>query len=73
MKKFLSNLFTEPDNQTFCPIRLVAVIGVFQYFVLTTAHYVQHSIFMPQEFALGLGALVGGVGVALGIKKDTPC
>ena len=59
MGKFLKNLFTEPDNQTFCPIRLVAVIGVFQYFGLTTAHYIQHGIFAPQEFALG-------------IKKDTP-
>lgn len=73
MKNFFKNLFTEPDNKTFCLIRLVAVIGVFQYFVLTTAHYIQHAVFAPQEFALGLGALVGGVGVALGIKKDTPC
>jgi len=72
MKKFLKNIFTEPDNQTFCPIRLVAVIGVFEYFVLSTAHYIQHAVFMPQDFALGLGALIGGIGAALGFKKDTP-
>ena len=72
VKKFFKNLFTEPDNQTFCPIRLVAIIGVFQYLGLTTAHYVQHAVFMPQDFAIGFGALLTGVGVALGVKKDTP-
>jgi hypothetical protein len=72
MKKFLHNIFTEPDNQTFCPIRVFAVVGVLQYFGLTTAHYVQHAIFNPQDFAIGFGALIGGVGVALGVKKDTP-
>lgn len=72
MKKFISNLFTEPDNQTFCPVRLIALVGVAQYFGLTTAHYVQHAVFAPQDFAVGFGTLVTGVGVALAVKKDTP-
>lgn len=72
MKKFLRNIFTEPDNQTFCPVRLLALVGSFQYFGLNIARYVQHGVFVPQDFAVGFAALLGGVGVALGIKKDTP-
>lgn len=72
MFKIIKQLFTEPDNQTFCPVRLVAVLGVFQYLGLSIAHYVQHHIFDPQGYAIGFGALVGGVGVALGVKKDSP-
>lgn len=72
MPKFISHLLTEPDNSTFCPVRLVALLGSFQYMGLATAHYVQHGAFDPQAFAIGFGALLGGVGVALGLKKDTP-
>lgn len=71
MKKFVMQIFTEPDNQTFCPVRCLAVVGSLQYLGMTLAHYIQHAIFAPQDFAIGFGALVGGVGVALGIKKDT--
>lgn len=71
MRKFLKQLFTEPDNQTFCPVRVLALVGALQYLGLSVANYVQHSSFDPQEWAIGFGALLGGVGVALGLKKDT--
>lgn len=71
MKKFFLNIFTEPDNQTFCPVRLLAVAGSVQYLALSITHYVQHAVFVPQDFAVGFAALLSGVGVALGIKKDT--
>jgi len=72
VKQFFKHIFTEPDNQTFCPIRIVAVAGILQYMGITVAHYVQHSMFDPQGFAVGFGALVAGTGAALGMKKDTP-
>ena len=72
MKKFLKQIFTEPDNQTACPIRIAALVGIFQYFGLTVLNYVQHAMFSPKDFAVGLGALLAGVGAALGFKKDTP-
>ncbi len=70
--KFLLHILTEPDNATYCPIRIIAIIGCVQYLGLTLAHYVQHTVWDPQAFAIGLGALVGGTGVALGLKKDSP-
>jgi len=71
MKKFFMQLFTEPDNHTFCPVRIVAIGGALQYMGLAAAHYIQHQVFDPQGYAIGFGALLGGIGVALGLKKDT--
>lgn len=70
--KFLKHWLTEPDNTTWCPVRAIAILGSFQYLVLGIASYVQHATFDPQNYAIGFGALLGGVGVALGLKKDTP-
>jgi hypothetical protein len=71
LPKFLQHILTEPDNSTFCPVRLIALAGSFQYLGLAIAQYVQHATFDPQGYAVGLGALIGGVGVALKLKKDT--
>lgn len=73
LPKFIEDMITEPgdNNHTVCPVRITAFLGVLQYLGLTLAHYIQHSIFEPQAFAVGFGALIGGVGVALGLKKDS--
>jgi hypothetical protein len=72
VKKFFLNILTEPDNHTFCPVRILSILGVLQYLTTSGFHYVQHAIFDPQAFAVGFGAIIGSVGVALGLKKDTP-
>ncbi len=74
VKKIMSDCFTEPgaDNHQVCPVRILAVLGVLQYLALAGAHYFQHHVFDAQPYAVGFGALMGGVGVALGLKKDSP-
>lgn len=68
---FLKNILTEGDNQTFCPVRLIALLGAFEHLGLEFYTIViRHAVFDPQGFAIGLGALVGGIGVALGLKKE---
>jgi len=42
------------------------------YLGISLAHYIQHAVWLPQDFAVGFGALLGGTGFALGFKKDTP-
>lgn len=71
MKKWLMDLVTEPDNKTICPVRIVALLGSVQYLITAGANYIQHSVFDAQNYAIGFGALLGGIGVALGLKKDT--
>lgn len=72
MKRFFLQIFTEPDNHTFCPVRIIAIAGAIQYLVMAWANYIQHGTFPAQDFAIGFGALLGGLGVALGLKKDAP-
>ena len=73
LKKFLNQIFTEPDNTTFCIVKIGAGLTVF--FALFTAGY--HNIYLGeqfnmQDFGTGMGLVFGGAGVALGLKKDTP-
>ena len=70
--KFLQHILTEPDNKTFCPIRILAVMGVLVFLTITCFHYKQHAVWDPQQFSIGFGALITGVGAALGFKKDSP-
>lgn len=69
---WLKQVITEPDNSTACPIRITAMLGSLQYLAMAWLHYFQHHVFDPQAYAIGFGALLGGIGVALGLKKDTP-
>jgi hypothetical protein len=71
MKKYLHDLLTETDNLTFCPVRIIALVGALQYLGLAAANYIQHQVFDAQNYAIGFGALLGGIGVALGLKKDS--
>lgn len=70
--KFLLHILTEPDNQTFCVVRIASLAGIATFFGLSISQYHQHAIFDPQAWALGFGGLLAGVGAALKLKKDTP-
>lgn len=73
MKEFFKHLFTEPNNQTFCPLRLVGVLGTLQGLGMSAFDvFVQHAHFDLLAFGGGLGATLTALGVALGFKKDSP-
>ena len=72
MKNFFRQLVTEPNNQVFCPIRILAILGILEYIIIAAFNYKQHATFDMQSFGLGFAALIGGTGAALGWKKDTP-
>lgn len=72
LKKLLMDATTEPDNDTFCPIRIGAILGftygfvTHGYAIFVLKHPFDWLVFW-QGFGIGLGAL----GIALGVKKDT--
>ena len=73
MKEFFHHLFTEPNNQTFCPVRFIGILGSLQGLGMHAyAIFIQHAAFDLQGFGLGLGATIAALGVALGMKKDSP-
>jgi hypothetical protein len=71
LPKCIKQMITESDNLTVCPIRIAGIAAIIQYMTLGGLHYYQHHIFDAQNFAVGFGALFSGVGVALGLKKDS--
>jgi len=73
IKELFRNIFTEPDNATFCIVKIGA--GLTVVYALATAafhHLYLRESFVIQDFGVGMGAVFAGVGVALGLKKDTP-
>lgn len=73
MKQFLKHLLTESDNATFDLSRVLAALSILSGLGLQ-AYAVgwKGQPFDMQVFGVGTGALFAGVGVALGMKKDTP-
>lgn len=71
MKQFLTNLFTEPDNQTWCIVKVLVALGTFTFLGLAIIHVVHNHSFDPQAFGVGFGALLAGGGGSLMMKKDT--
>ena len=73
IKELLSNIFTEPDNATFCIVKVGA--GLTVIYALAAAffhHFYLKEVFVIQDFGVGMGAVFAGVGIALGLKKDSP-
>jgi len=73
IKALFKNIFTEPDNATFCIVKIGA--GLTVIYALAAAafhHFYLRDAFVIQDFGMGMGAVFAGVGVALGLKKDTP-
>ena len=72
----LTDLFTESDNETADALRVLALISVIiglalQIWVVVRWFGPAPQPFDFQNFGIGVGALFGGVGVALKLKPET--
>lgn len=72
LKKFLTHLFTEADNNTFDLTRILAFLSIIIGLSMVVFSVVKNSQpFIFQDFGIGVGALFTGLGVALGFKKES--
>lgn len=72
IKKFLSHLFTEADNNTFDLTKILAFISIIVGLSMVVFSVVKNAQpFVFQDFGIGVGALFTGLGVALGFKKES--
>jgi hypothetical protein len=70
-KRFIVDLFTEDDNNTWCIARVSAFISVISFIGLGIAHVIINHQFQPSEYGVGIGSLLGGAGVLIGGKAAT--
>lgn len=72
IRDFLQHLFTESDNITHDLYRYLSVLSIVTGLGLQTyAIGWKGQPFDMQTFGIGVGALFAGVGVALGLKRET--
>ena len=65
-------VFTEPNNHTTCPIRVLGVLGTAQGLGLSAYQVLYKGVlFDLQAYGAGMGLLLGALGVALAVKKDS--
>ena len=69
---WLKQIITEPDNRTICIVRLMSIAGVGEFLYLAAKTAMKAGAFDMQAFGLGFGGLLGGIGAALKLKKDSP-
>lgn len=72
VKKIIKDWFTEVDGETFDIVRMLAVVSIITGISLAVvAVMVKGQEFNYQDYGLGTAALFAGVGVALGMKKES--
>jgi len=69
---WIKQAVTEPDNRTVCIVRLMSIAGVGEFLFLAAKTTLKAGAFDMQSFGLGFGGLLGGIGAALKLKKDSP-
>ena len=63
---------TESDNETFDMTKALAALSILAGIVLAAVSVVwKDAPLNMQDYGIGMGALFGGLGVALGLKKET--
>ena len=72
MKLILRQMFTESDNQTFDLYRLISFVTISVGLFLSFWSVMNGQEWKFQDFGIGAGSLLAGVGVAHGLKKESP-
>ena len=72
MKLILRQMFTESDNQTYDLYRFISCITIFTGLFLSVLSVVNGQEWKFQDFGFGAGSILAGMGVAHGLKKETP-
>jgi hypothetical protein len=72
MRKFLKDMFTEKDNKTFDVTKALAALTIVTGIALAIVSVVwKNAPLNMQDYGTGMGLLFAGLGVALGMKKET--
>lgn len=67
----LKNIFTERDNLTACPVRVLAIAGGLEFLGLAAMVAYRTAAFDMQAFGIGLGVVLTAIGAAISAKAST--
>lgn len=72
IRTVIRNMVTGADNTTHDVVRIIAALcGPAGLFYQGWDVIAQHAHFDIQQFGIGVGAMLTGIGAALGLKRDT--
>lgn len=71
MKKFITDILTGIDNQTIDIGRLLWALGVLVFLGISIGALVKGQPWEPEQYGIGLGAVLAGGGAGIGFKKGT--
>lgn len=70
--KWFKDTMTEPDGETICPVRILALVGfLYALFVHGWSIFVLHAVFDLTSFGIAYGTMIATLGAALGLKTDS--
>lgn len=71
IKTILKQMFTEQDNKTLDLTKILATVAILNSWIFQAYALYNGQVFDVERFCTGQGIIFAGVGVALGLKKET--
>lgn len=71
MKKLLLDILTTRDNQTFDNGRVLGVLIILAFLIFSGIDVVMTHTFEYEQFGIGIGATLAGIGVNLKLKENS--
>ncbi|MGZ8888067.1 MAG: hypothetical protein ACXW1D_00760 [Halobacteriota archaeon] len=72
LKKWVSDIVTEPDGKTVCPIRCLAILGFLWALCMNGWSVIAlKAVFDITAFGGSYAVMLAALGVALGMKTDS--
>lgn len=71
MRKFLTDLFTENDGNSFCLARVSAFLALIVYLIVAGGLFIMNRPLDMGTFGSGLALVLGAGGGMLGLKQFT--
>lgn len=72
LSKILNDVFTEKNQNTYCPVRILGVIGFFAYIFIAYSELIKHcQDFSLSDFSTGIGIILGVFAGGITIKTKT--
>ena len=72
IKKVFKDAFTEPDNNTICPVRILGIAGFAWALCMSGWSVLALKVpFLMVDFGTSYGLMLAALGVAMGLKTDS--